>query len=416
MAKGSWPKTFDTAFDTYEVIGPPLGEGGSGCVFPVQNLGNQRFALKCLSPERVTTERRKRFKNEIAFCSNYEHTNIVRVLDSGVAVVKSEKSPFYVMPQFPLTLRKLMDKGIEHQKALQLFGQLLSGMDAAHKYGVFHRDLKPENILYDPQKDLLVVADFGIAHFEEDLLVTSVKTGVNARLANLAYAAPEQRTKGAKVDHRADIFSLGFLLHELFMKVIPIGSGNKLIGSIAPELAYLDQIVELMIRNDPSGRPSTVEEVIKEMQQRGSVSIALQRLDSMSKQVVPAFAPSRAEPIKIVKVDWDEGELTIEFNRKPDAEWIQLFGQPSAGTWASVLGAGPEHFQFFHMVARVRAQENSAAQIAQHAKQYVQMANEGYQHHVDVRAAQQQRAYQEKIVKDRDAAATRARVLAQIKL
>ena len=68
------------------------------------------------------------------------------------------------------------------------------------------------------------------------------------------------------------------------------------------------------------------------------------------------------------------------------------------------------------MTARVSARENSAAQIAQNAKQYVQMANEGYQHDIDLRVAQQARQYQEKMEKDQLAAEAKARVLAQIKL
>jgi len=190
--KEAWPKSFDTALETYEVIGAPLGEGGAGRVYPVKNKSNERFALKCLSPERITTERLKRFKNEIAFCSEYEHRNIIQVLDSGPSIIKGVKCPFYVMTEFPMTLRKLLDKGISHEKALLLFSQILDGIDAAHKLKVFHRDLKPENILYDPTKDLVVIADFGIAHFEEDIIATLVETKSTAKMANLGYSAPEQ--------------------------------------------------------------------------------------------------------------------------------------------------------------------------------------------------------------------------------
>jgi serine/threonine protein kinase len=61
---------------------------------------------------------------------------------------------------------------------------------------VSHRDLKPENILVSTAADL-VVADFGAAHFAEELLHTAVKTGDAERLANFRYAAPEQRANEA---------------------------------------------------------------------------------------------------------------------------------------------------------------------------------------------------------------------------
>ncbi len=147
----AWPKQFDTAFDTYKVIAT-IGEGGAGRVFSVSNESGESLALKCLSPDRITTERRKRFKNEIAFCSNYEHRNIIQVLDSGLSIIKSTKCPFYVMPKFPATLRQLLNEGIPREKTLLLFSQILDGIDAAHKMNTFHRDIKPENILYDQSK------------------------------------------------------------------------------------------------------------------------------------------------------------------------------------------------------------------------------------------------------------------------
>lgn len=147
-------KSFDTTFETYEVIGEPLGEGGAGRVYRVKNSGNEHFALKCLSPERITTEKRKRFKNEIAFCTTCQHQNIVRVIDHGFVSIDGIKCPFYVMPLFPMTLRKLMGEGVSAEKVLPLFTQILQGIDAAHKSKAIHRDLKPENILYDPTKDL----------------------------------------------------------------------------------------------------------------------------------------------------------------------------------------------------------------------------------------------------------------------
>jgi tRNA A-37 threonylcarbamoyl transferase component Bud32 len=60
-----------------------------------------------------------------------------------------------------------------------------------------HRDLKPENILYNPQEGRPIVADFGIASFEEDELYTAVETKDETRLANFQYAAPESSLASA---------------------------------------------------------------------------------------------------------------------------------------------------------------------------------------------------------------------------
>lgn len=104
--------------------------------------------------------------------------------------------PFYVMPLYQHTLRGLMDAGIERNRILPLFSLILDGVEAAHLLRVWHRDLKPENVLCDANSGSAVIADFGIAHFEEDELYTAVETRNGDRLANFQYAAPEQRIRG----------------------------------------------------------------------------------------------------------------------------------------------------------------------------------------------------------------------------
>lgn len=213
MAKA--PQAFETLSDTYSVTGV-IGEGGSGRVFAVTDSAGEVYALKCLFPDLSTTQKRKRFKNEVDFCSKQWHQNVIQIKDSGLVEWENVKVPFYVMPYLPGTLRKLLEQRIAPTRTLPLFSQILDGVEAAHLLGVIHRDLKPENILYDPSRDRLVVADFGIAHFEEELLATAVATKAGERLANLSYSAPEQRTRGAKVDQRADIYALGLILNEMF--------------------------------------------------------------------------------------------------------------------------------------------------------------------------------------------------------
>ncbi len=62
MAKA--PQAFETLSDTYSVTGV-IGEGGSGRVFVVKDTSGKMYALKCLFPHLSTTQKRKRFKNEV---------------------------------------------------------------------------------------------------------------------------------------------------------------------------------------------------------------------------------------------------------------------------------------------------------------------------------------------------------------
>jgi len=66
---------------------------------------------------------------------------------------------------------------IAHDDVLPVFSQILNGMDPARLQGVIHCDLKPENILCDSAKNKFVVADFGIASFEEEELYTGGDPG-----------------------------------------------------------------------------------------------------------------------------------------------------------------------------------------------------------------------------------------------
>lgn len=413
--KEAWPKSFDTALETYEVIGAPLGEGGAGRVYPVKNKSNERFALKCLSPERITTERLKRFKNEIAFCSEYEHRNIIQVLDSGPSIIKGVKCPFYVMPEFQMTLRKLLDQGISHEKVLPLFSQILDGIDAAHKLKVFHRDLKPENILYDPPQNLAVIADFGIAHFEEDIIATLVETKLTAKMANFGYSAPEQRSKGAKVDYRADIFALGLMLNEMFTGVVPHGAGYKVIASVALEFTYLDPLVEWMIQNNPEARPDSIDTIKKELIARGNAFVTLQRVDAITKEIVPKFEAGKFDPIKIVSADWEDGRLILELNRPPESGWVQRFKQPDS-SWSSLMGSEPVNFQFIKTKAIVEADEHSAQRVIDFAKGYVEMANRSCQREIDTKAKHEEHAYREKLKQEQAAAEARARVVSKLRV
>src|SRR5262249_14350725 len=150
------------------------------------------------------------------------------------------------MPRYEGTLRTLIQARLPADQVLPLFDQILSGVEAAHLRGVHHRDLKPENILHDPTRQRLAIADFGIAHFGQEELLTAVETKHQERLANFTYAAPEQRIRGSMVDSRADIFALGLMLNEMFTGAVPLAAGHPLIRTFSQPHSYLDEIVGRM--------------------------------------------------------------------------------------------------------------------------------------------------------------------------
>ncbi len=94
----------------------------------------------------------------------------------------------------------------------ELFKEILESVDYLHKQKVIHRDLKPNNILITDWKNgrLVKIADFGLATIREFDGQTHLQY-----LGTIRYAAP--KVMGSRnYDMKADIYSLGFILQELF--------------------------------------------------------------------------------------------------------------------------------------------------------------------------------------------------------
>ncbi|MHB8541708.1 MAG: serine/threonine-protein kinase [Candidatus Acidiferrales bacterium] len=366
----------NSAFDTYTVE-RQIGAGGSGEVYEVHDSEGTAYAVKILDPARTNRTRLKRFKNEIYFCTKNTHRNLIQVHASGIA---GTGATFYVMSLYSGTLRDLMSKRIAPASVLPYFGQILDGVEAAHLQGVWHRDLKPENILFSADTDVLVVADFGIAHFEEEELLTAVETKNNERLANFLYSAPEQKIRGQRVDNKSDIYALGLILNEMFSGAVPQGTSFRSVSESAPEYAFLDGLIELMLRQNGAQRPS-VDDVKRELIARGNEFLSVQRLNSLKSEVIPDTEvddPIIRNPIKIAAADYRQGRLVIKLTRVPPPNWITAFTRPMA-SWSSYPGSGPQSFNFTGDEASVALHQGmSAKQLLEHTKSYVELANRQY--------------------------------------
>jgi serine/threonine protein kinase len=376
VAKGS---VLATTFGKY-TLRNEVGQGGAGRVFEADDDTGQKCAAKLLDPAKAIGEKRERFKNEILFGIKNEHKNIIRVMDHGLYTDKNGDAPFYVMPFYAGTLRKLIERGIDRQKVLLYFSQILDGVEAAHLQGVVHRDLKPENVLFDPSSDLLVVADFGIAQFNQEELYTLIETRATDRLANFMYAAPEQRERGRAADHRADIYALGLILNEMFTGEIPLGSGHKKIATVASEYSYLDALVEQMRRQSPSERPSSVAEIKQQLIARRNDFVSLQRISTLRNTVVPVGElddPLVLDPIRLVDVDYERsGRLIFQLSQSANDTWVRALR--TFGSHTAVMGKGPDAFVVQGDKASVSATEHQAQDIINYFKEWLPRVNQKY--------------------------------------
>ncbi len=376
-----------TAFDSY-AIEELLGVGAIGEVYAVRDTSGQKFAAKILDTQKTTPEHAQAYKQALQFCFRTTHANVAPLHDLGVA---KKGAGFFVTPLYARSLRKLIADGIQPANVLQLFAQILDGVEAAHLNPLVHGDLKPENIFLSADQHV-VVADFGMAALAE---VRPQSTGApDSAVASIVcpYAAPEQRDANGLIDHRADIFALGLILSEMFTGTLPQGHEvmtMRSITSVAPAFAYLDDLVARMIHPDRTQRPSSIDELKKILIAWGNEFISRQRLNALKTEVMRETEAGDAfltHPIKIVSGDYLDGTVYLKLNASPTPNWITAFRSPRAPN--AYNGVQPDAFVFSgdSMNARL-ASDESATQLVQYAKSYIELAN--WQYREDVLAFHQ---------------------------
>lgn len=336
-----------TAFSEY-TIDKQINQGGNGTVYLVHDRNNAPYALKAIDRNRTSSEKLKRFKNEMVFCENNASPHIIKVLDHGTHIDENNMLIFYIMPVYNKTLRELINEGVAAEKVLPIVTQILSGLRFAHEKGIWHRDIKPENILIDNEGNA-VIADFGIAHFSSDELATVVETRQTDRLANFQYAAPEQRSRNGVVDGHADIYAVGLILNEMFTNTLPIGTNYKKIGDVNSEYAWLDSVVDSMLQQIPNDRPypaSTVATRILAAQKEWHLS---QELLNLADEKPNEEGPYQMQIPTVRDYGYDRGELRVYLNGI-EYYWFEIwFGILQSGQYhhTSLMGFEPNRLKHY---------------------------------------------------------------------
>jgi len=163
------------------------------------------------------------------------------------------------MPLFPKTLINIINEEKDADVLVEYILQLCESLKFIHEKDVIHRDIKPENILIDCKK--LVLADFGIAHFNNSSI-----TEKGDLLANRNYLAPEQKIKNNanNIEKSADIYALGLIINECFTKQNLAGSSFKIIADGYPLYYEFDTLVSNMIKQNANER-FPIDTVIDEL-------------------------------------------------------------------------------------------------------------------------------------------------------
>ncbi len=250
-----------------------LGRGGMGMVYLVEDSRlNRRIAMKLLDAPNRDAELEARLLREARVLAQLEHPGIVPVHDAGTL---ADGRVFYTMK---FVQGRRLDEMVREAASslperLRLFRKICEPVAFAHSRGVLHRDLKPENIMVGPFGEVLVM-DWGIAKVlaasansspaaEErkagsaantDGLVRVPETAHGAVVGTPGYMAPEQaRGEIARLDERADIFSLGAILKFLI-------SGSTVDAATTDNLPRrLSAIVAKAMASSPNARYASAE-------------------------------------------------------------------------------------------------------------------------------------------------------------
>ena len=219
-----------TEFGAYR-IERLLGAGGMGQVYEaVQVALGKRVAIKVILPEHAANpEVVARFLREAQATARIRHPNVVDVTDVGSV----NGIPFLAMEFLdgePLSARITRDKMLDASDAVDLVVPVLAALQAAHELGMVHRDIKPDNIFLVDERGGVrpTLVDFGITKLLDGgaaggLTKTALVVGTPY------YMAPEQAEDSKRVDARADLYSLGVVLYESLVGVVPFG-GDSLVS------------------------------------------------------------------------------------------------------------------------------------------------------------------------------------------
>ncbi|HEY3654111.1 MAG TPA: HEAT repeat domain-containing protein [Steroidobacteraceae bacterium] len=202
-----------------------IGKGAFGTVLLMEDtVVEERLILKFLNANVASDEEMmKRFVHELRYSRKITHKNVIRIYDflyiQGNYAISMEYFPSHtlggeIVNEKPVALKRAVKFGID----------IATGMAVAHQAGIVHRDLKPANVLID-NESLLKIVDFGVAAAQSQGDTQLTKTGYV--IGSPKYMAPEQ-ILGKKVDERADIYSLGVILYELFTGVPPYSRGDHM--------------------------------------------------------------------------------------------------------------------------------------------------------------------------------------------
>jgi serine/threonine-protein kinase len=246
-----------------------LGKGGTSAVYKARlPFLNKIVALKLLCPHpnlislAGSEALRAGFISEAVAIASLRHPNIVEILDFDF----HGDRPFFTMEYYYHDLGRLMGETyrvnlpcriLSLDKTIHYCRQLLAGLARLHRANLTHRDIKPANLII-ADDDRLKICDFGFSRLRGERPTTPS----NLIIGSPFYAAPEQERDPDAVDHRADLYSAGVVVHRMLTGFLP-DEGIRNPEDYHPEAdSSWGAFVRKALENDPDRRFATPDEML----------------------------------------------------------------------------------------------------------------------------------------------------------
>lgn len=275
-----------------------IAKGGKSLIQLCKDLHLSRVvAYKTLRSEFVhDVIEQTRLLREARVSAMLQHPNTVPVYEIG----RDRQGNYYFTMKLVhgYTLREIMDyrERYDLTQLVEVIEQIAHALAYAHSHGVAHRDIKPENILVGPYSEVLLL-DWGLAkvwskdgatsddesHESPELPDADKSITHHGKLqGTLCYMSPEQIRRDLDIGFSTDMYSLGSVLYEVLTGRTPFDSDktyeildmvqnqqppNPSDVSKYPVPRILERLCMQCLRKDPAGRPASMDEFIRTLEQ-----------------------------------------------------------------------------------------------------------------------------------------------------
>jgi two-component system, LytTR family, response regulator len=276
----------ERALAQYRILGE-LGRGGMGIVYHAQDsrLGRD-VALKVLPPTTAQDPRQKdRLLQEARAAASLVHPALCVIYE----IAEAEGVTFVAMElvRGETIAERLKRAAIPVELVVGLALEVADGLAQAHALGIVHRDLKPTNVMITEGGRAKVI-DFGLAKLLRPASILDSGDDTPRRgqsdpgriIGTAAYMSPEQ-VRGAEVDARSDIFSLGATLHEMVSGLPPFRRPTGVetlhavlkeptlrladLGVVGPALA-LQPLIDRCLEKEPGRRYGSMADFANDLE------------------------------------------------------------------------------------------------------------------------------------------------------